>query len=155
MTGRPLIIGHRGASGRLPENTVAAFRGALSDGADGVELDVRLSADGRAVVIHDATLARTSGVRGRVSDLTAAELARFDVPALDDVLALTARSRAVVYVEIKGSGEGLEAAVAADVASIDLSLDPNLERLDLGDLLLDVLDGRHQCSLALTHQPVR
>jgi glycerophosphoryl diester phosphodiesterase len=116
---RPLVIGHRGASGRLPENTLAAFRGAVADGADGVELDVRLSADGRAVVVHDATLTRTAGVAGRVSDLTADELERFDVPTLASVLELTARPRAVVYVEIKGGGPDLEAAVANEVRAHD------------------------------------
>lgn len=77
---RPLVIGHRGASGRLPENTLLAFRGAFEDGADGLELDVRLSRDGVPVVVHDATLRRTTGLPLRVSEHTAAELA--EAPAL-------------------------------------------------------------------------
>lgn len=113
--GRTLVIGHRGASSRLPENTLAAFRGAVADGADGVELDVRLSAEGRAVVIHDTTLARTARVAGRVSDLAVGELERFDVPTLATVLELMSRPRALVYVEIKGGGIELERAVANDV----------------------------------------
>jgi len=116
VTARPLIIGHRGASGRLPENTIAAFRGAIDDGADGVELDVRLSADGRAVVIHDATLERTLGARRRVGDLRAAELEAVGVPSLASVFELTAASRAIVYVEVKGGGGPLEAAVVDDIA---------------------------------------
>ncbi|MGH9821391.1 MAG: glycerophosphodiester phosphodiesterase, partial [Pyrinomonadaceae bacterium] len=56
---RPLIIAHRGASAQAPENTLAAFRSAIDAGADGIEFDVRLSKDGRAVVIHDGTLERT------------------------------------------------------------------------------------------------
>jgi glycerophosphoryl diester phosphodiesterase len=106
-----LIIGHRGASARLPENTLEAFRGAIEDGADGVELDVRLSSDNRPVVIHDPTLARTAGVRCRVSELTARELAAYGVPSLDAVLELTGATGSVVYVEVKGGGEELEPAV--------------------------------------------
>lgn len=115
MTRRPLIIGHRGASGRLPENTIEAFRGAIDDGADGVELDVRLSADGRAVVIHDPTLRRTTGVAGRVADLTAAELDALDVPSLATVLEVTGATGSVVYVEVKGGGEALEAEVVEEL----------------------------------------
>ena len=70
----PLVFGHRGASALAPENTLAAFRLALEQGADGVELDVVLSADGVPVVIHDETLDRTTTGRGPVSRLTLAEL---------------------------------------------------------------------------------
>ena len=80
MSRLPLIIGHRGASALAPENTLAAFRRAINDGADGIEFDVRLAKDGVAVVIHDATLERTTGsIRSRVSQLTAAELNAIDV----------------------------------------------------------------------------
>lgn len=75
----PLILGHRGASALSPENTLAAFSRAISDGADGIEFDVRLSHDQEPVVIHDATLKRTAGVDRRVSELTAAELQEIDV----------------------------------------------------------------------------
>ena len=74
-----LIIAHRGASAEAPENTLAAFRRAIELGADGVEFDVRLAADGVPVVIHDATLKRTAGIDRRVADITSAELARLDV----------------------------------------------------------------------------
>jgi glycerophosphoryl diester phosphodiesterase len=111
-----LIIGHRGASARLPENTLEAFRGAIDDGADGVELDVRLSADHRPVVIHDPTLKRTAGVRCRVSELTARELGAYGVPSLDETLELTGDAGAMVYVEVKGSGDGLVPAVARTIA---------------------------------------
>jgi glycerophosphoryl diester phosphodiesterase len=57
---RPLIFAHRGASGIAPTNTLVAFRAARRLGADGVELDVHLSADGEVVVIHDFTLDRTT-----------------------------------------------------------------------------------------------
>ena len=55
------LFGHRGASDRFPENTMSSFRGALADGADGVECDLQLLADGSIVVLHDDTLRRTAG----------------------------------------------------------------------------------------------
>src|SRR4029079_16191350 len=78
MSLRPLILGHRGASAVAPENTLAAFSRAMSDGADGIEFDVRLSRDRVPVVIHDANLNRTAGVDRRVSDLTAKDLQEID-----------------------------------------------------------------------------
>ncbi len=77
MSRLPLIIGHRGAL--APENTLAAFRQAIADGADGIEFDVRLARDGVVVVIHDATLERTGALKLKVSNLTAAELQASDV----------------------------------------------------------------------------
>jgi len=74
----PLVFGHRGARGLAPENTLAAFDRGVAEGADGLELDVRLSQDGVPVVIHDADLTRTAGLAVPVSTLTAAELARVD-----------------------------------------------------------------------------
>ncbi|HKP12241.1 MAG TPA: glycerophosphodiester phosphodiesterase family protein [Blastocatellia bacterium] len=75
------MIAHRGASGLAPENTMAAFRLALALGADGFELDVRLSADGQPVVIHDARVNRTTDRTGAVAALTAEELAACDAGA--------------------------------------------------------------------------
>ena len=68
------VIGHRGASGSAPENTLPAFELALQQGADAVELDVRLTRDGAAVVVHDATLERTTDLTGPVRGRTLAEL---------------------------------------------------------------------------------
>lgn len=76
---KPLIIGHRGSSKFAPENTIAAFEKAISDGADGIELDVRLSKDGVPVVFHDANLRRTGLKDHAVSALTARELTHIDV----------------------------------------------------------------------------
>lgn len=76
---KPLIIAHRGASEIAPENTLAAFRRAIADGAEGVEFDVRLSKDGVPVVFHDAKLDRIARIDGRLSDFTAAELQKLDV----------------------------------------------------------------------------
>jgi glycerophosphoryl diester phosphodiesterase len=86
------VIAHRGASGHAPENTLKAFRVAAEMGADAIELDVRLSADGVPVVIHDRRLNRTTNLRGRVRAMTAAALGRADagagehVPTLAEVL---------------------------------------------------------------------
>jgi glycerophosphoryl diester phosphodiesterase len=72
---RPLIA-HRGASGQYPENTMLAFKCALEQGADAIELDVRVTADGAPVVLHDATLDRTTDRRGTVAGLTLDEVRR-------------------------------------------------------------------------------
>ncbi|MCI0554680.1 MAG: glycerophosphodiester phosphodiesterase [Anaerolineae bacterium] len=71
---RTAIFAHRGASAHAPENTLAAFEMALAENADGIELDVKLSADGHVVVIHDMTIDRTTGAHGRVRDLSLADL---------------------------------------------------------------------------------
>jgi glycerophosphoryl diester phosphodiesterase len=79
-TARP-VVAHRGASASAPENTAAAFELASRCGADALELDVRLSADGVPVVIHDATLDRTTDGQGPVSGRTAAALQQLDAGA--------------------------------------------------------------------------
>jgi len=75
---KPRIIGHRGAAGEAPENTLPAFQRAFADGAAFVELDVRGSADGEAVIIHDETLDRTTDGHGAVNDLSLAALKQLD-----------------------------------------------------------------------------
>ena len=77
LSARP-VIAHRGASGYAPENTLAAFELAVGQGADAFELDVRLTRDGAAVVIHDATLERTTDLAGPVRGRTLAELRAAD-----------------------------------------------------------------------------
>ena len=78
---RPLVIAHRGAARRAPENTLAAFRLAAELGADGVELDARLTADGEVVVLHDKLLDRTTDGTGLVSRRTWPELRALDAGA--------------------------------------------------------------------------
>jgi glycerophosphoryl diester phosphodiesterase len=73
-----LVIAHRGNSAFAPENTLESFHQGLALGADALEFDVRLSRDGRAVVIHDATLERTTNGAGEVAALTVDELQRLD-----------------------------------------------------------------------------
>jgi glycerophosphoryl diester phosphodiesterase len=77
LSARP-VIAHRGASAHAPENTLAAFELAVQQGADAFELDVRLSRDGAPVVIHDATLERTTSLTGPVRAHTLAELRMAD-----------------------------------------------------------------------------
>jgi glycerophosphoryl diester phosphodiesterase len=106
---RPLVLGHRGARHAAPENTMKAFELALAEGADGVELDVRLDGDGRVIVLHDRTLERVSnGSEKRAAEsLRAAEILRVDIgdgertPLLADVLAWSRERRARVNVELK------------------------------------------------------
>jgi glycerophosphoryl diester phosphodiesterase len=103
----PLIIGHRGASAVALENTITAFRSAILAGADGVEFDVRLSAEGTPVVIHDETLSRTHGVRRRVAELTSHELDELGVPSLRELFELMASNELLLCLEIKGSSAEL------------------------------------------------
>jgi glycerophosphoryl diester phosphodiesterase len=106
----PLVVAHRGASAYEPENTIAAFEAALAAGADAVEFDVRMSRDGHAMVMHDASVDRTTDGRGLVRDLTLLELKRLrirspsgepaEIPTLAETLAMLS-GRAGVDVEIK------------------------------------------------------
>lgn len=105
----PMIVAHRGASATHPENTLAAFRAALELGAPVIELDVRLTADGVAVVMHDPDVARTTDGAGLVHELPASRLAELNagtpeapepVPTLAGALELIS-GRAAVALEIK------------------------------------------------------
>lgn len=105
----PIIVAHRGASSTRPENTLASFEEAVRLGARIVEMDVRLTHDGGAIVMHDATVDRTTDGTGAVAELAAADLAALNagtaeepqpVPSLADVLDLVSR-RAGVALEIK------------------------------------------------------
>lgn len=75
---RKILFGHRGAAGEAPENTLDGFAHARQIGVRAIELDVRLSADEQLVVIHDATVDRTTNATGSVSNLAAAQLMRVD-----------------------------------------------------------------------------
>jgi glycerophosphoryl diester phosphodiesterase len=118
------ILGHRGASALAPENTLAAFRRARADGADGVELDVMACRTGEVVVIHDDDLERLAGVRARVAELSLPALRDVRlaggerVPLLDEVL--EELGRLLVNVEVKAtralSGTRLVPAVLRVVA---------------------------------------
>ena len=73
-----LIYGHRGAKGEAPENTLASFQQCLTHGVTRCELDLHLSRDGELMVIHDPTLNRSTGRRGKVVEHEAAELVGYD-----------------------------------------------------------------------------
>ena len=112
-----LVIAHRGASGHAPENTLAAFRRALSLGATFIETDLQLTRDTRFVAIHDETVDRTTNGNGRVHDLTLNELRRLDagswfgseftgerIPTLEEILEFSKKHDVVFYLELKPTG---------------------------------------------------
>ncbi|GLB61056.1 glycerophosphodiester phosphodiesterase [Cytobacillus sp. NCCP-133] len=78
MNRKAKIFAHRGVSGHYPENTMAAFQAALEAGADGIELDVQMSKDGKLVIIHDEALDRTTNSTGYIKDLTYDEIRNLD-----------------------------------------------------------------------------
>lgn len=105
----PIVVAHRGAPSTHPENTLPSFEAAIAMGALIVELDVRVSADGVPVVMHDPTVDRTTDGSGAVNEMTAAQIASLDagtpevpakVPTLAEVLDLLS-GRAAVALEIK------------------------------------------------------
>jgi len=103
------VVGHRGAAGLEPENTLRSFRRALELGVDYVECDVHLTRDGHLVVIHDETLDRTTNGHGRVAEHTLAQIRALDaglgerVPTLQEVLEAV-KGRAGILIELKGPG---------------------------------------------------
>lgn len=109
---RPLILGHRGSSLAAPENTLAAFELAMKEGADGIELDVRLNANGQVIVTHDDSLQRvTHGVDTRlISELSTSQCARVQLAdnqplaSLQEVLEWSAPHQACINIELKMDG---------------------------------------------------
>ncbi len=101
------IIGHRGAAGLGPENTIEAIRAAIRAGVDGVEFDIRISKDGQIVLCHDNNLQRTYGIDQEISNSTLAELQQStsqpgpSIPTLKQ--ALQATGNTTVFIEAKGS----------------------------------------------------
>jgi glycerophosphoryl diester phosphodiesterase len=110
---RPVVFAHRGDSAHAPENTLAAFRMAQAKGADAIELDAKLSADGEVIVFHDERLERTTDGAGRVRDKRALELRSLDagrsfaesfrgerIPLLGEVLELVG-NQLLVNIELR------------------------------------------------------
>lgn len=127
---RPVVIAHRGASLMAPQNTLAAFRQALQCKADGVELDVHLTADGVPVVMHNPTVDETTDGRGYIDQMTLADIKRLDagkifgeafvgepVPTLREVLEAFG-DRMLVNIELKAQRKGRGEALAAAVAQV-------------------------------------
>jgi glycerophosphoryl diester phosphodiesterase len=113
-----VVIAHRGAAGRAPENTLASVAAALEDGTDIVEIDVQETVDGEVIVVHDADLMRVGGNPTKIWDGTFNELRAVDVgawygaeftgqrvPSLEEVLELC-RGKAQVDIELKDYGHG-------------------------------------------------
>ncbi|SDC15262.1 glycerophosphoryl diester phosphodiesterase [Sanguibacter gelidistatuariae] len=132
---RPLVIAHRGNSRVAPQNTLVALEAAWRAGADSIEIDVQLSADGVAVVIHDDTVDATTDGSGAVTDLDLAELRRLDagswfspaysgqrVPTFTEVTEfLVARRGIDLLLELKGEWDSVGArSVVAAIRSAGL-----------------------------------
>ena len=107
----PVVIAHRGASAHEPEHTAAAYRAALAAGADGWECDVRLTADQHLVLVHDRTVARTTGALGNVSEMDLDDLRALDWGAWRGLAADPDRARE--RHSVLTLGELVELAVAA------------------------------------------
>lgn len=130
---RPFVFGHRGARHAAPENTLGAFELALEEGADGVELDVRLDRDQDVVVAHDATLSRVTGEQDsrRIDQLSRGDLDQVDVgggeriPRLSSVLRFCREHGLRVNVELKSD------------------LNPPVPGSRLADTLSGVLSAQH------------
>lgn len=117
-TGKPIIIGHRGAAGEAPENTLASFALALEQGAQGIEFDVHISKDGKIVVCHDASLDRTTNGSGLICQQNWEDIQLLDaggwfsdtykgerIPLLSEVFHLVPKGT-LINVEVKHAYEG-------------------------------------------------
>ncbi|MGO1285669.1 MAG: glycerophosphodiester phosphodiesterase [Brachybacterium sp.] len=154
-TQQPEIVGHRGAAAVEPENTILSFRRGVAEGSQWLECDVHLSADGRDVIIHDATLDRTaqedSPLRtGAVADLTRAQLDRVlvgkgeHIPTLSQVLDAAVRedgTRVPLLVEIKAP------------AAVDLVIEILQEHFD--EAAWQDPAGAPACMLSFHEEPLR
>jgi glycerophosphoryl diester phosphodiesterase len=149
------ITAHRGSSFAAPENTLAAIRGAVEDGADYAEVDVRLTADGRAVLLHDRDLFRVAGVKRNIADLPYEQVRTLDVggwfsprfqgeriPLLSDVVAFS-KGRIRLNIELKADAAPVrmaervvqilheqEAVPECVVSSTSIEILEHLRRLD-------------------------
>jgi glycerophosphoryl diester phosphodiesterase len=120
----PLVYGHRGTRRGAPENTLGAMQLALDQGADGIELDVRLCKSGEVIVLHDTDLARVAGVPLRAADATLAQLQTHDlgqgqrVPSLDAAIDLVLGAERVLNIELKADVPDDAALVSAVVTRV-------------------------------------
>ena len=124
------IFAHRGFSSQYPENTMTAFRKALEAGADGIEFDARLTADGQIVIMHDASVDRTTNGKGKVRNLSFAEIRNLDaglkkgmvfenerVPMLEEVLAELG-GKLLLNIELCNYEEGDERTLANETVEL-------------------------------------
>jgi len=160
----PLIAAHRGTTTGAPENTLAAIRWASRYGADFIETDLRMTADGELVLMHDDSVDRTTNGRGYVRDLTLGDLRQLDagagerIPTLDEVMILLSGSPQRLLLDVKTgepalatrlvaavSAHGFEHRVLVGVRSVDQlreirSLNPDLKLLAMAPKPTDVND---------------
>ena len=148
---RPLIFAHRGASAHAPENTLTAFKKALEDGAPAVEFDVKLTADGEVVVLHDQTVDRTTNGRGDLRSFRLTQLKELDagswfdlkfrgemIPTLDEVFE-TLGSQLFLNIELtnyRTPNDGLVNKVAERVVSHSLQKNILFSSFNPANLLL-------------------
>lgn len=128
--GPPLIVAHRGGAGHGVENTLSCIERGVASGADIIEVDVRMTADGHVVVCHDRDIKRTTCGKGRIDRLSLADVRSFcvvdseglctgeTIPTLREVLGLVA-GRCAVLIEVKGDVKGAEEAVLGDIVACD------------------------------------
>jgi len=125
------LVAHRGFSAVAPENTLSAFCAALQHGANAIEFDVQLSADGVPVIIHDATVDRTTDGSGNVRDKTLTQLKQLDaglwfsdrfigerIPTFQEALDLLEKTSAFVYSEVKQAEDWSAADIDNFIAAI-------------------------------------
>ncbi len=173
------LIAHRGANGYQPENTILAFRQAFQDGANAIELDLRMTVDGHIVVMHDRTVDRTTSGEGKVENLTLKTIGSLDaghgerVPTFQEVIDLAQTWRGTIFAEIKVGGIeeqllsivrqknaqdmivffGLQSAIGR-VHDLDPSISctyPGKFRVGIEPLTKENLDQLHEQGLFLIH----
>ncbi|MBN1565081.1 MAG: glycerophosphodiester phosphodiesterase [Anaerolineae bacterium] len=150
---KPIIVGHRGAKGLAPENTLAAFQVAADLGIDGAEFDVQRTKDGQLIVFHDEDVERVCGVAGFVPDMTLDEIKQLDagslfapefkgerIPTLAEAFAFLKQTDLLLFLELKEPWRypGIEAEVAALIRQYDL-----VERIQVRSFYHDGLYGIH------------
>ena len=153
----PLIVGHRGAAAYAPENTLASFREAKKRGAPWVEFDVKLTSDNRLVLMHDASLKRTTGIEAMVAETSYEAIRKLDagiwfgpsfrdqrVPDFEEIIALLQELGLGANIEIKPCPGREEETAQAVVAALD--------RLWPADLPTPLLSSFKDASLAAAQQ---
>jgi len=145
---RPLVFAHRGGAALAPENTIAAFDNGIALGADGIELDVRLSHDGTPVVHHDRTLDRTTPLRGPIAARSAGELGTAGVPTLAAVLDRYRDIRIIIEIKVN---DPIAGAAVVDV----IRLAKAVERVCLGSFGLRVLRAIRRMEPAIATSAAR
>ena len=130
-----MIIGHRGARGYAPENTIPSIEKAFSLGADGIEIDVQMSCDGKIYLYHDWTIEKTAGVKRLFTDLSSSEISRIDsgvwfseeyrglkIPCLEEALSAVPPGK-IINIEIKKRADDnreIEEKIISLVKNMDL-----------------------------------